>query len=115
MANTGINRCLSIALLLLLFLRVSAQQPDWNHYADVKERLSAIRKYGMDLIKKQQYDQALNTFSTGLKISQQAALDSFTAANLALLGTTYRYKTHFDSAFYFYGKAGKIAAEKKYI
>ena len=115
MANTGINRCLSIALLLLLFLDVSAQQPDWNQYADVKERLSAIRKYGMDLIKKQQYDQALNTFSTGLKISQQASLDSFTAANYSLLGTSYRYKNRFDSAFYYLDKAGKIAGQKKYI
>jgi two-component system, NarL family, sensor histidine kinase UhpB len=115
MSHTAINRCLHIALLLLIFFRGSAQQPDWNQYPDVKERLTAIRKCGMDLIKKQQYDQAVIVFNSSLKISQQATLDSFTAVNLTLLGTAYRYKARYDSAFYYFDKAGKIAAEKKYI
>lgn len=115
MQNMRMIKCLSLSFLLLVSLHISGQQPDWNQYRDVKEKLSAIRKYGMDLIKKQQYDQAAIAFNTGLKISQQASLDSFTAVNLSLLGTTYRYKTRFDSAFYYYDKAGKIAAEKKYI
>jgi two-component system, NarL family, sensor histidine kinase UhpB len=106
---------LSVALLLVTFLRLSAQQPDWNQYPDVKQKLYAIRKYGMDLVKKQQYDQAIIAFGTGLRISQQASLDSFAAANYSLLGTTYRYKTRYDSAFYYLDKAGKIAVQNKYI
>jgi two-component system, NarL family, sensor histidine kinase UhpB len=115
MLNSGINRGLQIALLLLIFFRGSAQQPDWNQYPDMDQRLAAIRKYGMDLIKKQQYDQAVTVFSTGLQISRKASMDSFTAANLTLLGTTHRYKAQYDSAFYFYAQAEKIATEKKYI
>ena len=115
MLKMRMMKCLSVAFFLFLSLRLAAQQPDWNHYADVKERLLAIQKYGRDLVKKQQYDQAINTFDTGLKISQQASLDSFTASNLALLGTAYRYKARYDSAFYYYNKSGKIASEKNYI
>ena len=115
MPDSGIKKSVFIALLLCIFSGAFAQQPDWNQYADINQKLSAIRKYGMDLVKKQQYDQAVLAFSTGLKIAQQASLDSFTAANLSLLGTAYRYKANNDSAFYYYAQSGKIAAEKKYI
>jgi two-component system sensor histidine kinase UhpB len=115
MQNLRMIKCLSIVLLLFSALPLFAQQPNWDQYPDITQRLTAIRKYGMDLVKKQQYDQAVTTFSTGLKMAQQARLDSFTAANFSLLGTAYRYKARYDSAFYYYAQAGKIAAEKKYI
>lgn len=110
-----IMKCLSSVLLLLMALSISAQQPNWDRYPDNNQRLAAIRKYGLDLIRKQQFDQAVITFSTGLKIAQQTRLDSFTAANLSLLGIAYRYKARYDSAFYYFARAGKIADEKKYI
>jgi two-component system, NarL family, sensor histidine kinase UhpB len=104
-----------ILYLMLLSVHTSAQQPDWSQYADSKERLNAIRNYGRDLIKKQQYDQAVTVFKTGLDISRKESLDSFTCASLTLLGTAYRYKGRYDSAFYFYDLAEKIAVAKKYI
>jgi len=115
MLNAGFNRCLRIVILLLLFFNAPAQQPDWNQYTQVKERLAAIRQYGTELIKKQQYDQAIRVFNTGFEISRRASLDSLAAANLILLGRVYRYKVRYDSAFFYLRKANEIAVEKKYI
>ena len=115
MRNRRMFICIITATLVLLCVRISAQQPDWNQYADTREKLLAIRKYGTDLIKIQKYDQAIQVFGTGLNFSRTASLDSFTAANLAMLGTAYRYKALYDSAFYYFGRSQEIADEKHYL
>jgi two-component system sensor histidine kinase UhpB len=113
--KNGLVRFAGIILYLIMSFCASAQQPDWSRYPDGKDRLNAIRNYGRDLIKKQQYDQAVKVFKTGLDISRKESLDSFTCANLTLLGTAYRYKARYDSAFYYYDLAEKIAVAKKYV
>jgi two-component system, NarL family, sensor histidine kinase UhpB len=116
MRNTKLNLCRGVIVLLFISLRASAQQPNWTQqYPDVKERLTAMAKYGKDLIKRQQYDQAAGLFNQCVKLSQQASLDSFTTWDLILLGTAYRFRAHYDSAFYYFGQARRIAVEKKLI
>ncbi len=116
MRNTKLNLCPGVIVLLFISLRGSAQQPNWlQQYPDTKERLTAMAKYGKDLIKKQQYDQAIDIFNQGLKGAQGASLDSFASWNLTLLGTAYRFRAHYDTAFYYFGQARRIAVEKKLI
>jgi two-component system sensor histidine kinase UhpB len=106
---------MSVIILLIISLRGSAQQPNWQQqYPDVKERLTAMAKYGKDLVKRQQYEQAIVVFNQCLKISKQASLDSFASWDLTLLGTACRFRGRFDTAFDYFGQAKKIAEQKKY-
>jgi two-component system sensor histidine kinase UhpB len=103
-----------IAIILLSVSKITAQEPDWNTYTNVKEQLAAMRKYGHDLIKKQQFDQSILVLNKGLKISKEASLDSFVCVFSSTLAVGYRYKSNFDSSFYYLEKAKKIADQKKY-
>ncbi|HXB92596.1 MAG TPA: tetratricopeptide repeat protein, partial [Puia sp.] len=93
---------------------LTAQEPDWNRYPNVKEQLTAITQFGRDLIKHQQYTKAIPLLLKGVNISKAASLDSFTAANNYLLGLDYRINARYDSAFYYLRSAEKIAREKGY-
>jgi two-component system sensor histidine kinase UhpB len=113
------RRFKSIAIFFtILFISVSSiagQEPDWNAYPDAKDRLTAMQKYGHDLIKKQQFDQAILVLNKGLKISKQASLDSFACVFSYTIALGYRYKSNFDSSFYYLENAKIIAVQKKYI
>jgi len=115
--QVSFNKCalIIIAIILLSVFKITAQEPDWNSYPDVKERLTAMRKYGYDLVKKQQFASAIAVFDKGLKISKQASLDSFACVYSYLLAAAYRYKSNVDSSFYYLEKAKKTAIQNKYI
>ena len=106
-------------LTALLFLGsisgAMAQQPDWNRYADTREKLGAILKYGQDAVRKQQSAQAIPIFFEALKISRQASLDSFAGASLYSLGIAYRYRAVYDSACYFLKDGAQLADRNQYI
>ena len=104
-----------LIIFCCVFFKINAQQVDWSKYADRKERIIAIQKYGTELVKKQQFDQAIAVFKTGLSNSQQAALDSFSCSNLLYLASSYRYKSKFDSALYYLKNAKQIAYPKNYV
>ena len=105
---------LLVIVLLGMAFTVAAQEPDWNAYKTLPERLVAMQQYGRDCIKKQQFDQAIAVVNKGLGMSQQASLDSFSGSNLILLAGGYRYKSMFDSSLYFLQRAKEIADRKKY-
>ena len=92
---------------LCTYCFINAQAPDWNKFAGSKERVDTMRKYSINLLRKQQLDEALTVINKSLVFSQQASLDSATAANFFLLENVYRYKLKFDSAFYFLEKANQ--------
>src|SRR3979490_1720486 len=102
------------SFLLTAVGQVTAQEPDWNSYPNVKDKVAAIRAYSGALIKKQEYDQAIPVLLKGLAFSQKASLDSFTCCIYYLLGLAYRYKVRYDSAFYYLGQAQKIADPRNY-
>jgi two-component system, NarL family, sensor histidine kinase UhpB len=108
------NSLFCLLMSLLLFTSVYAQQkPDWDKLTNVKERVDSMRKYSVNLIRKQQFDEAIPLIHTTFIIAQQASLDSAAGASLFLLGSAYRYKSRFDSAFYFLQKSREIALGKK--
>jgi two-component system sensor histidine kinase UhpB len=108
------KRVIICLLLLTVTYAGFAQETDWNKLPAGKERLTALQKYGTDCIKKQQFDAAVATFTTGLTLSRQAAMDSFSCSNLLYLSTAYRYKAKFDSALQLLHEAQVIADKKNY-
>jgi len=106
---------LTLILLLISFDGLKAQAPNWNAYKDNPSKLRAIFDYGRSCIHKQQYDEAISTFSTGLQIARQASLDSFIATNMLYLGRSYQYKSVFDSVKYYLTKAQTIDDERHYV
>jgi two-component system, NarL family, sensor histidine kinase UhpB len=114
--RTGLrNNIILLTVLLLSYITLCAQQPDWNKYTRINDRLGAMLKYGVDLTKKQQPDPAIGVFYTASKISEQSGLDSFTCASNYLLAYAYRYKGRYDSSFYFLSNAKKIAEKNNYV
>ena len=104
-----------LAIVLLgMTLDLAAQEPDWNTYKSVPERLGAMQQYGRECIKKQQFDQAIAVINKALGMAGPASLDSFSSSSLILLAGSYRYKSMFDSSLYFLQRAKEIADKKKY-
>ncbi len=102
-------------LLLCAHGCINAQAPDWNRFTNIKERVDTMRKYSINLLRKQQLDEALTVINQSLIFSQQASLDSAISVNFFLLENVYRYKLKFDSAFHFLEKAKAIAIRNKLI
>jgi two-component system, NarL family, sensor histidine kinase UhpB len=109
------NNVILITVLVLSFVTLHARQPDWNKYASINDKLSAMLKYGIELVKKQQTDLAIPIFYEASKISEQSRLDSFTCASNYLLAFAYRYKGRYDSSFYFLLNAKKVAEKNNYV
>ena len=105
---------LYLAVLFSTMFTVLAQEPDWDHYPSTKDKLSAMSEYGRTLIRRQEYNKAIPVLLKGLQTAGQTSQDSFAACNYYLLGLAYRYKTHYDSAFYYLGRAKEIADPKAY-
>jgi len=106
---------LTSCLFLTFHSGLYAQAPDWSKYTDTKQKLLAIKDYGTDEVRRQQFAQAIPVFNTGLAISRQASLDSFSTAFLHSLGIAYRYRSLYDSAGYFLQAGMKMADQNKYI
>ncbi|MEO7048185.1 MAG: tetratricopeptide repeat protein [Ferruginibacter sp.] len=105
---------LTVVILLFFVCRIKAQEPDWNKYNNISDRLKAIQQYGNDCIKKQQFSAAVSAFITGVTTARRATLDSFVCSNLVSLGVAYRYGSKFDSSLQCLFEARSIADKKNY-
>ena len=77
------------------------------------EKLNTLYAYGKDCIKKQKFEEAATAFREGYQKAEQSSLDSFALANLYMLGKTFRYRSLYDSAFYYLRKADNRADDLK--
>jgi signal transduction histidine kinase len=111
---TIIRRSFWFLLLSTIVFTVDAQELDYNKLPSGRAQLTALQKYGTDCIKKQQFDAAIATFTTGLTLSRKAAMDSFLCSNLLYLSTAYRYKAKFDTSLALLQEAKLIADKKGY-
>lgn len=73
-----------------------------------------MNQYGRSLIIKQQFDDALKVFQSGVVAAEQSSLDTFTSRFLLNAGLACRYKSQLDSAFDYYRRALKIASAHNY-
>ncbi|MEO6135574.1 MAG: tetratricopeptide repeat protein [Ginsengibacter sp.] len=106
---------LTLVILSVFVCKLKAQEPDWNKYNNISDRLNAIQQYGNNCIKKQQFDAAVRTFIAGMETARRASLDSFVCSNLVSLGVAYRYGSKFDSSLQCLIEAKSIANKKNYI
>lgn len=104
-----------LSILIYSSFCISAQEADWNSFANPKERADTMRKYILNLLRQQKIDNAITLAKTALTFSKKALLDSAEAADLYLLGNAYRYKSSYDSALYFLKKSRDITIQKKLI
>lgn len=96
-------------------LLINAQIPGWNQYHGPSAKLAAINDYGNTCLKNQKFEEASRVFKAGFTIARQASLDSLAIANLYLLGKSYRYRSMYDSAFYYLRKGDEMMQGREFI